>query len=45
MNNPKEIIEEFGNEVDLIINTGILPLSSGSTIYMLRNNQFAIIRK
>ena len=45
MNNPKEIIDEFGDEVDIIINAGVLATSSGSTIYMLRNNQFQIIRR
>ncbi len=45
MNNPKKIIDEFGDEVDIIINAGVLPTSSGSTIYMLRNNQFQIIRR
>ena len=45
MNKPKEIIDEFGDEVDIIINAGELPTSSGSTIYMLRNNQFQIIRR
>ena len=45
MNNPKEIIDEFEDEVDIIINAGVLPTSSGSTIYMLRNNQFQIIRR
>ena len=45
MNNPKEIINEFGDEVDIIINKGVLPSSEGSTIYKLYNNQFEIIRK
>jgi len=45
MNKPKEIIDEFGDEVDIIINAGELPTSIGSTIYMLRNNQFQIIRR
>ena len=45
MNNPKEIIDEFEDEVDIIITAGVLPTSSGSTIYMLRNNQFQIIRR
>ena len=45
MNNPSEMIDEFGDEVDIIINAGVLPKSRGSTIYILRNNQFQIIRE
>ena len=45
MNNPSEMIDEFGDEVDIIINAGVIPKSRGSTIYILRNNQFQIIRK
>ena len=45
MNNPSELIDEFGDKVDIIINAGVLPKSRGSTIYILRNNQFQIIRK
>ena len=39
------MIDEFGDEVDIIINAGVLPTSRGSTIYILRNNQFQTIRK
>ena len=44
MNNPKKIIDEFGDEVDIIINAGVLPNSSGSKIYLLKNNKFEIVR-
>ena len=33
LNDPKLIIDQFGNEIDLIIDAGALPTSSGSTIY------------
>ena len=44
MNNPKKIIDEFGDEVDIIINAGVLPNSGGSKIYLLKNNKFEIVR-
>jgi len=44
MNNPEKMINEFGNEVDIIINAGVLPVSKGSTIYILRDDQFQILR-
>ena len=44
MNNPEEMINEFENEVDIIINAGELPASKGSTIYILTNDQFRILR-
>ena len=44
MNNPKKIIDEFGDEVDIIINAGVLPNSGGSKIYILKNNKFEIVR-
>ena len=44
LNNPAMIIQEFGEEIDLIINAGILPSSKGSTIYMVHNNQLKKIR-
>ena len=39
-----EMIDEFGDEVDIIINAGELPASKGSTIYILTNDQFRILR-
>ena len=44
LNNPTIIIQEFGEEIDLIIDAGILPSSKGSTIYMIQNNQLKKIR-
>ena len=44
MNNPEEMINEFGKEVDIIINAGVLPTTKGSTIYILKNDQFQILR-
>ena len=44
LNNPTMIIQEFGEEIDLIIDAGILPSSKGSTIYMIQNNQLKKIR-
>jgi len=44
LNNPAMIIQEFGEEIDLIIDDGILPSSKGSTIYMVHNNQLKKIR-
>ena len=44
LNNPTMIIQEFGKEIDLIIDAGILPPSEGSTIYMIQNNQLKKIR-
>jgi len=44
LNNPTMINKEFGAEIDLIIDAGILPSSEGSTIYMIHNNQLKKIR-
>ena len=44
LNNPTMIIQEFGKEIDLIIDAGILPPSEGSTIYMIQNNLLKKIR-
>ena len=44
LNNPAIIIQEFGEEIDLIIDDGILPSSKGSTIYMVHNNQLNKVR-
>jgi tRNA threonylcarbamoyl adenosine modification protein (Sua5/YciO/YrdC/YwlC family) len=45
MNDPIQINSEFGSEVDLIIDAGTLPISAGSTIYRLKNNNIVIMRK
>jgi tRNA A37 threonylcarbamoyladenosine synthetase subunit TsaC/SUA5/YrdC len=44
LNNPAMIIQEFGEEIDLIIDDGILPSSKGSTMYMVHNNRLKKIR-
>ena len=44
LNNPEMIIQEFGEEIDLIIDAGILPPSGGSTIYKIHNNLLKKIR-
>ena len=45
MNDPVQINSEFGSEIDIIIDAGTLPVSRGSTIYRLKNNNIVIIRK
>ena len=45
MNDPVQIESEFGSEIDLLIDAGTLPVSTGSTIYRLKNNIVFIIRK
>ncbi|MEC9474850.1 MAG: L-threonylcarbamoyladenylate synthase [Candidatus Neomarinimicrobiota bacterium] len=44
LNDPKLIIDQFSNEIDLIIDAGALPTSSGSIIYKFDNSKFEIIR-
>ena len=44
LNDPELIIDQFGSKIDLIIDAGILPASSGSTIYKFNNSKFEIIR-
>jgi L-threonylcarbamoyladenylate synthase len=43
MTNPEEIISEFGNEIDLIIEDGIIA-GSGSTIYFFKEGDLKILR-
>ena len=45
MNDPVQIASEFSSEVDLIIDAGTIPDSSGSTIYILKDNKIMILRK
>lgn len=45
MNNPIKIEDEFGSEINLIIDSGTLPESKGSTIYQLKNNKIIVLRK
>jgi L-threonylcarbamoyladenylate synthase len=44
LNDPKLILNEFGDEIDLLIDGGTLPQSKGSTIYQLKNNKISILR-
>ena len=44
LNNPTMIIQEFGEEIDLIIDAGVLPPSGGSTIYKIHKNRLKKIR-
>ena len=43
-NDPDEIIDEFDGEFDLLIDDGVLPQSSGSTIYKLEKSKLKVIR-
>lgn len=45
MNDPVQIESEFRSEVDLIIDAGTIPDSSGSTIYILKDHKITILRK
>ncbi len=45
MNDPVQIKSEFSSEIDLIIDAGTLPQSTGSTIYKIKNNDIIVLRK
>ena len=45
MNDPVQIASLFSSEVNLLIDTGTLPESKGSTIYQLKDNNIIILRK
>jgi tRNA A37 threonylcarbamoyladenosine synthetase subunit TsaC/SUA5/YrdC len=45
MNDPEKIADEFGSELDILIDGGTLPKSPGSTIYLLKGNTIKILRK
>lgn len=45
LNSPDEIVHEFGEEFDLIIDDGELPTSNGSTIYKLEKSKLKVIRQ
>ena len=45
MNEPNKIELEFGSEIDLLIDSGTLSESKGSTIYQLKDNNITILRK
>ena len=44
LNNPEKIMSEFGGEIDLLVDGGNLPESSGSTVYKLEKSKLIIIR-
>lgn len=44
LNDPDEIIKQFRNEIDLLIDEGVLPRSKGSSIYKLKNTTLTKIR-
>ena len=44
LNDPDDIMKQFGNKIDLIVDEGSLPYSQGSTIYKLIDNKLEIIR-
>ena len=45
MNDPIQIKSAFRLEVDLIIDAGTIPDSSGSTIYILKDHKITVLRK
>ena len=45
LNNPKDIIQKFDGEFDLLIDDGNLPKTKGSTIYKLEKSKLIIIRR
>ena len=44
LNDPDDIMKQFGNKIDLMVDEGPLPYSQGSTIYKLIDNKLEIIR-
>ena len=44
LNDPELISDKFGNEIDLIIDAGKMPRSSGSSVYKLVNSKLKLIR-
>ena len=44
LNDPDEIMKQFRNEIDLLIDEGVLPQSKGSSIYKLKNTTLSKIR-
>lgn len=43
-NDPQKIAGEFGDEIDLLVDGGILPESTGSTVYKLDKGKLNILR-
>ena len=44
LNNPELISNEFDTEIDLLIDSGTLPTSKGSTIYQFKDDKISILR-
>lgn len=44
LNNPDQIQEQFGTDIDLLIDGGPLPESKGSTVYKLEKSKLKIVR-
>jgi len=44
LNDPDEIMEQFGSEIDLLVDEGALPHPKGSNIYKLKNSTLIRIR-
>jgi L-threonylcarbamoyladenylate synthase len=44
LNDPVQIESNFGSEINLLIDTGRLPESKGSTIYQFKDNKISILR-
>jgi L-threonylcarbamoyladenylate synthase len=45
INDSVQIKSKFGSKIDLLIDSGTLPESKGSTIYQLKDNNIIILRK
>ena len=44
LNDPNDIMKQFGNQIDLLVDEGILPYSKGSSIYKLKGTSLKLIR-
>ena len=44
LNDPDDIMKQFGNKIDLMVDEGPLSCSQGSTIYKLIDNKLELIR-
>ncbi len=44
LNDPSDIMKQFGNQIDLLVDEGILPYSKGSSIYKLKGISLKLIR-
>ena len=44
LNDPEQIMKQFGSSIDLLVDDGPLPNSLGSKIYKLVNSTFELVR-